>query len=305
MKEEKEKERERFTIRRPHDKAKWICVDEKTGVSCKFATDDFASAKFTVPVWINEGKAETVKKKMTDFLFKNYYSIVYKNHENKEQFTVKQSNAFKWICRDVLTGAFCKFATGCFASAKFTIPVWMNEDNIKKKMADFLLKNYYSIAYKDEEERFTIKQPSVAQWVCVDERTGVSCKFSTGEFASAKFTIPEETVEVENIKKQMEAFLYKNHYHITYNNVFARRMRFCEEMQRIRLMRGLTQKQVAEAAEIATNYFQQIETGNATPSLDIFIKIAEIIGMQIDLKAHKRVEQYPENKALLSEIDTE
>jgi hypothetical protein len=145
-----------------------------------------------------------------------------KEKEQKEQrFTVRQTyTGDKWMCIDEKTGVFCTFETGCFMSAEYTIPEGTYDEYlVKKLMESFLYKNYYIIAYK---QRFTLKQhntKSTSKWICIDEKTGVSCKFDTGCFLTAKYTIPVWMGKASHIKKQMSEFLHKNYCSIAFKAI--------------------------------------------------------------------------------------
>jgi len=50
-------------------------------------------------------------------------------------------------------------------------------------------------------------------------------------------------------------------------------------IRRLRLRRGLTQAQLAEAAEIETRYVQTLETGKANPSAAILVQVGHALGV--------------------------
>ena len=55
-----------------------------------------------------------------------------------------------------------------------------------------------------------------------------------------------------------------------------------QRIRKFRKARGLTQEQLAEAADISVTHMSHIETGNTKLSLPVFVAIAEILQIQTD-----------------------
>lgn len=53
-------------------------------------------------------------------------------------------------------------------------------------------------------------------------------------------------------------------------------------IREVRLERGLTQETLAEKADIGLMYFGEIERGVKMPSMNVFIKIIEALGISAD-----------------------
>jgi transcriptional regulator with XRE-family HTH domain len=53
-------------------------------------------------------------------------------------------------------------------------------------------------------------------------------------------------------------------------------------IQRLRVIKGLTQEQLCERAEIDRSYIQRIEAGTRTPSIDIVVRIQKGLGCAWD-----------------------
>ena len=53
-------------------------------------------------------------------------------------------------------------------------------------------------------------------------------------------------------------------------------------IREVRLERGLTQEALAEKADIGLMYFGEIERGVKMPSMNVFIKIIEALGISAD-----------------------
>jgi transcriptional regulator with XRE-family HTH domain len=56
----------------------------------------------------------------------------------------------------------------------------------------------------------------------------------------------------------------------------------------------ITQPDLAQLAEVATNTLYKIERGQANPTLDIIEKITDVLGMEIKLEVRKNI-----NKSVL------
>ena len=54
-------------------------------------------------------------------------------------------------------------------------------------------------------------------------------------------------------------------------------------IQKYRLLRGLTQESAAEECGLTTNYFRQIELGFKVPRLETFLRIADVLNVSTDL----------------------
>lgn len=54
-----------------------------------------------------------------------------------------------------------------------------------------------------------------------------------------------------------------------------------ERIQEIRKKRKLSQEQVAERADISPNYLSRIECGKENPTLDMLIKLARALGIEM------------------------
>lgn len=55
-----------------------------------------------------------------------------------------------------------------------------------------------------------------------------------------------------------------------------------DRIKEIRKQRGLTQEQLAEALDISVEYVSQIERGMKIPSMQIFIKLVEVLDVSAD-----------------------
>lgn len=57
---------------------------------------------------------------------------------------------------------------------------------------------------------------------------------------------------------------------------------FGRSLKSAREAAGLTQREAAERIDIAEKYLSRIEVGRATPSLPVAIKLAKLVGFQLD-----------------------
>lgn len=55
-----------------------------------------------------------------------------------------------------------------------------------------------------------------------------------------------------------------------------------DNLRKLRLQSGFTQKQMAELLNLSTNGYQNYELGTREPSLQILCKIADILGVSVD-----------------------
>jgi y4mF family transcriptional regulator len=50
----------------------------------------------------------------------------------------------------------------------------------------------------------------------------------------------------------------------------------------------ITQPHLAELAQISTNTLYKVERGQGNPSLDVLIKLAEVLGMELKLEVKRQ-----------------
>lgn len=51
---------------------------------------------------------------------------------------------------------------------------------------------------------------------------------------------------------------------------------------------GITQPHLAELAKVSTNTLYKLERGQGNPSLDVLIKIADVLGLELRLDLKKK-----------------
>ena len=52
---------------------------------------------------------------------------------------------------------------------------------------------------------------------------------------------------------------------------------------------GITQSHLADLAQISKNTIYKAERGQGNPSLDVLLKITDVLGMEIKLEVKKRI----------------
>lgn len=62
---------------------------------------------------------------------------------------------------------------------------------------------------------------------------------------------------------------------------------FGETIKERRKELGITQPHLAELANISTNTLYKLERGKGNPSLDILVKLAEVLGLELTLGVKK------------------
>lgn len=57
--------------------------------------------------------------------------------------------------------------------------------------------------------------------------------------------------------------------------------RFGERLRELRLARGMSQPELAQQAEVTTNYISRLEGGGAAPGIDLVARLAMALGVPI------------------------
>ncbi|MFV0554176.1 MAG: helix-turn-helix transcriptional regulator [Mangrovibacterium sp.] len=61
-------------------------------------------------------------------------------------------------------------------------------------------------------------------------------------------------------------------------------MKISEHIKKRRLLLGITQQDLADFSEVSLRTIREIELGKANPSLSTLTSIADVLGMELDLK---------------------
>lgn len=56
-----------------------------------------------------------------------------------------------------------------------------------------------------------------------------------------------------------------------------------------RLALGTTQQQVSALAGISVNTLYQLERGQSNPTVEVMVKVAEVLGMELRLEVRRRI----------------
>ena len=77
-------------------------------------------------------------------------------------------------------------------------------------------------------------------------------------------------------------------------------------LKELRSVKGLTQYEIAEEINIAQNQYQRYETGNAMPSIEILIRIANIYKVSLDYISGANIKKHSyETDKILYQAGTE
>lgn len=57
---------------------------------------------------------------------------------------------------------------------------------------------------------------------------------------------------------------------------------FCKKLRETRMKRKLTQQKIADSADITLRTYQKYEQGTREPSLDMLVKLADILNVPTD-----------------------
>ncbi len=75
-------------------------------------------------------------------------------------------------------------------------------------------------------------------------------------------------------------------------------------IKRIRKEKGLTQEQLAEKAALSSKYLSRVELGKENPTIDVFIKLSQALGVfPTEIFTFEHEEQNPEKlKSLIGKL---
>lgn len=143
------------------------------------------------------------------------------------------------------------------------------------------------------EDRF-ILQPSQEQgfWVATDKEHGIVIKFEEHKFNDTQkvtlldgntFKSADEALKVATYMRELSDWLAKEHYAIAMPDPVYNRKRVGQKLREIRTEQGLTIQQAADRAGITFANLSNIENGKYSVGLDILSKIANALGVEIQL----------------------
>lgn len=146
----------------------------------------------------------------------------------------------------------------------------------------------------EKNDRFTL-QPSREQgsWVATDKAHGIVITFREHQFNETQkvsllggdsFSSMDQAMRMPVYLREMADWLREAHYSIAMPSLEIQRERMGQSIRNLRTQRGLTQVQLAQLAGITQSNLARIEAGRYSVGLDILNKIANAIGVAVELK---------------------
>lgn len=146
----------------------------------------------------------------------------------------------------------------------------------------------------EKNDRFTL-QPSREQgsWVATDKAHGIVITFREHQFNETQkvsllggdsFSSMDQAMRMPVYLREMADWLREAHYSIAMPSLEIQRERMGQSIRNLRTQRGLTQVQLAQLAGITQSNLARIETGRYSVGLDILNKIANAMGVAVEMK---------------------
>lgn len=146
----------------------------------------------------------------------------------------------------------------------------------------------------EKNDRFTL-QPSREQgsWVATDKAHGIVITFREHQFNETQkvsllggdsFSSMDQAMRLPVYLREMADWLREEHYSIAMPSLEIQRERMGQSIRNLRTQRGLTQVQLAQLAGITQSNLARIETGRYSVGLDILNKIANAMGVAVEMK---------------------
>lgn len=146
----------------------------------------------------------------------------------------------------------------------------------------------------EKNDRFTL-QPSREQgsWVATDKAHGIVITFREHQFNETQkvsllggdsFSSMDQAMRMPVYLREMADWLREAHYSIAMPSLEIQRERMGQSIRNLRTQRGLTQVQLAQLAGITQSNLARIEAGRYSVGLDILNKIANAMGVAVELK---------------------
>lgn len=145
----------------------------------------------------------------------------------------------------------------------------------------------------NNNDRF-ILQPSKKPgfWVATDKERGIVITFKEHEYNDTQhitllggntFSSTEQAMAIPTALREIADWLRKEHYDTAMPPLKVQREHIGQTIRNIRLQRGMTQQDLADAAGIPQNKVSSIEAGKYSVGIDILDKIANALGVAIEI----------------------
>ncbi len=146
----------------------------------------------------------------------------------------------------------------------------------------------------NNNDRF-ILQPSrkKGSWVATDKAHGIVITFREHRFNDTQeitllggdtFGSVEQAMAVPTALREIADWLRKEHYDVAMPALTIQREKMGQSIRNLRQQREMTQQDLADAAGITKANVSNIEAGKYSVGLDVLNRIANSLGVEVELK---------------------
>lgn len=146
----------------------------------------------------------------------------------------------------------------------------------------------------ENNDQFTL-QPSREQgsWKATDNVHGIVITFREHQFNETQhvsllggdaFSSMDQAMQMPRYLRELIDWIMAEHYNTAMPSLEIQRERMGQSIRNLRTQRGLTQVQLAQLAGITQSNLARIETGRYSVGLDILNKIANAMGVAVEMK---------------------
>ena len=146
----------------------------------------------------------------------------------------------------------------------------------------------------NNKDRYTLTPGEIrGEWKATDNVHGIVITFREHQFNETQqvsllggdsFSSMDQAMRMPVYLREMADWLREEHYSIAMPSLEIQRERMGQSIRNLRTQRGLTQVQLAHLAGITQSNLARIETGRYSVGLDILNKIANAMGVAVELK---------------------
>lgn len=144
----------------------------------------------------------------------------------------------------------------------------------------------------NKKERFTLTQLPSGLWEGRDIENGIIVTFREHQFdTTKKVSIEETSATLNNVMSaeymspyldELEYWLRHNHYNTLMPSLLDKRVAIGRRIQQLRVDKGMTIDELAWRAGITKGNVFRIEAGKYSTGLDLFNRIATVLGVKFD-----------------------
>lgn len=146
----------------------------------------------------------------------------------------------------------------------------------------------------NNKDRFTLTPGKVrGEWKATDNAHGIEISFREHQFNETQhvsllggdaFSSMDQAMQMPRYLRELTDWIMAEHYNTAMPSLEFQRERMGQSIRDLRTQRGLTQVQLAQLAGITQSNLARIEAGRYAVGLDILNKIANAMGVAVELK---------------------